>query len=568
MDKLIEPNLVNVTVNEITESVLVWRSSSADLSHLSDEEFLHKFSVLIPGGFFKHSERITSKQKPAVCERYGGPGISVNGGGARTVNCHGYQLKGVGANPLVGRDAPVTYGYGGLDVQGAIMEIIYSELLNRISPVGAQKIYGLIQVDRDSAFYGGESTWSVILVREPCVRPAHFLTCPDFKIKKEYKDILASELSRMRSVYSHIKANTGISAFSLCLENFLDKSADQLSFCRMARFSHNVLTASNISMEGKLLDTSVCSFVQSGSNFCQISDFFGEPMLPLRFVEEIIYLVEKYMFVELPKSYYEEYYEKKFKQYMHINGGFVFALPRDICLRCAYNSTWVNMCEKIGAFILSGSGQKTFELPTIHKDDALNEVLASACYGLINNIPPNCGNARLDEFIELFLRNVSEIYGYFDEYYTSRSTYNKVLVIQVLKRAYLSSFFYITYVTQIAVDSVRSGFARNVNKAISEAAGVADWIFEELGKESVTLFKSNDFSLVYSEKDNVFVLFEDQQIKDSFQSSAELQMYIKNSREDFQIMNFDFRPFLNSLASLLNGDMTSTFKGVKYAYRT
>src|SRR5690606_31109938 len=113
-------------------------------------------------------------------ERYGGFGLGTNGGGARVANINDAQIKGIGANALAGQGAPKSHSYGGLDIQSAVKEIIYSRLLNKISPIGAQAIQGLILLDEVSALHNGKKAPSVLMVREPVARPGHFLPCANF----------------------------------------------------------------------------------------------------------------------------------------------------------------------------------------------------------------------------------------------------------------------------------------------------------------------------------------------------------------------------------------------------
>ena len=218
---------------------LIWRSSKIERgSSLSDQEFVAQYSKVVENGFFTDDQRISGDGELAIAERYGGAGVGINGGGARVVNFAGVQLKGVGANALAGRDALATHSYGGLDIQGAVKELIYSELINQISPVGAQKIEGIILLDRSSARYNGVNTWSAILVREECVRPAHFMSCTDFRVKPEYKMLIKSDVCRVRAIYHQINNECGLSNFYLLLENFLENAADQLSVDLRLKLTH------------------------------------------------------------------------------------------------------------------------------------------------------------------------------------------------------------------------------------------------------------------------------------------------------------------------------------------
>lgn len=146
-------NQLPVEMNKISGTNLLWRNRSANCN-ISDEEFLDNYSWVVKNSSFAETSKSHSNvTKTMFAERYGGFGIGTNGGGARVVNVDNAQIKGVGANALVGDGALKSHSYGGLEIQGAIKEIIYSQLLNKISPVGVQTINGLIFLDHKSALH-------------------------------------------------------------------------------------------------------------------------------------------------------------------------------------------------------------------------------------------------------------------------------------------------------------------------------------------------------------------------------------------------------------------------------
>jgi hypothetical protein len=117
--------------------------------------FSAQFAYLIRDSETFHGLDFTSEQRLQIAERYGGEGTGDNGGGARCGNLGGYQVKGIGANPLVGSGRNHWYSYGGLNAQDAIYETIMSEVLGRVLPHGAATIFGVILT-------AGVRSWSVI----------------------------------------------------------------------------------------------------------------------------------------------------------------------------------------------------------------------------------------------------------------------------------------------------------------------------------------------------------------------------------------------------------------------
>ena len=79
-----------------------------------------------------------------LAERYGGKGIGNNGGGARCGTYGSYQLKGIGANMLVGDHDDLVHSYGGLDARSAICEVVFTNVLSKVLPLGVVDIHGII----------------------------------------------------------------------------------------------------------------------------------------------------------------------------------------------------------------------------------------------------------------------------------------------------------------------------------------------------------------------------------------------------------------------------------------
>ncbi len=146
-------NQLPVDVNKVSSTHLLWRDQYASCNgSISDSKFVDNYSWAVKNNFFTDKSRSHSDiTQTMFAERYGGFGIGTNGGGARVVNINNAQIKGVGSNALAGDGALRSHSYGGLDIQGAVKEVIYSRLLNKISPIGVQNISGLIFLDQTSA---------------------------------------------------------------------------------------------------------------------------------------------------------------------------------------------------------------------------------------------------------------------------------------------------------------------------------------------------------------------------------------------------------------------------------
>src|SRR5690606_13324688 len=116
-----------------------------------------------------------------------------------------FQAKGTGANLVVGQHDDKEHSYGGLDARKAIVETIYTHELGQDLPLGTEKNFGLIFTGYESGFNGTENCWGVTLIRDHCLRPAHFMKARDFKPSSDFKRGYASELARVRRLYRCIR---------------------------------------------------------------------------------------------------------------------------------------------------------------------------------------------------------------------------------------------------------------------------------------------------------------------------------------------------------------------------
>ena len=161
---------------------------------------------------------------------------------------------------------------------------------------------------------------------------------------------------------------------------------------------------------------------------------------------------------------------------------------------------------------------------------------------------------------------MSDIHQTYDVEFQTRDIFLKSISIQALKRAYLSSFFYLAYMTQVSEDIVQSSVAGHLEKVIHAVTDTIEWIFEDLSSARCTLFHSSKCNISYSINSDLFEVFEKSELIYSTKSAEELFLYIKNSDINFKIIHYNFKPFLLKLSAFLFGSTLSTFKGVKDAF--
>ncbi|ERK06707.1 MchC protein [Serratia fonticola AU-P3(3)] len=251
-------NLVPFCARQVTSS-LIW--SAPDLE---DKETLRNAcSYLIDASS-------SAPAKVFHAERYGGSGIQRNGGGARCGFDGRYQVKGIGANPLVGNGSDRRHTNGALGAIHAIYETLWGEVLAQLLPYGAVQTQAVLLTDQyiDITFERSKvPSRRALLVRKPVIRPAHFERAPYFQPQSEYRGQLMHDARRVRAVIHMLPANlpappAGFSEKAYrdpqlyCIEGLCEmarRQAWQMAFCR-TRFLRLTTSPSNIAMDGRLLD--------------------------------------------------------------------------------------------------------------------------------------------------------------------------------------------------------------------------------------------------------------------------------------------------------------------------
>jgi hypothetical protein len=562
-------NRVPVEANKVSGTSTLWRSRrNCSNGHVTDGQFADDHSWVVRNSFFADTARIrTDHSRTVHAERYGGFGIGVNGGGARVVNVAGAQIKGVGTNALAGQSAPRSHSYGGLDIQGAVKEVIYSQLLARISPVGVQGIDGLILLDRTSALHEGNSAPSVLMVREPVTRPAHFLPCISFRLKPEHRALVRPDYTRILGIYKGIGKQALLSELYASIQNFLDKCADQLSFFRMARLSHNALGPSNVGIDGRVLDTGLCSFVVSGSNYGQVTSYLEEPSVPVIVAREWFYLIEKFLADKPVEEHFLKLYQEKFYQYASVNLGFVFGLDREMSTKLSGSPEWRKVAARTLSLVSAGSQTKTSKLPTVDAVDFVNDILSASLYSILHDREVNKEHKFLHEFasdLRALTATMAPTLGWHGQ---GERSFCKSFAIQTVKRAVLSSYFFITYIGRMVDEHYAAGDIDGTAELIDENGRVAGWLYENLLSEHSTLYSGNGVSILYSSVTDDFIHRGADGAETRFADGHALRAVIDANMSGYIIRGYDFRPYLLSLLSLLEGDASRSFNGVKNVFR-
>lgn len=286
------------------------------------------------------------EEKIFFAERYGGEGIGKHGGGARCGFDGNWQIKGIGANQLVGEGSKFTNGE--LTLEGAMLEILWGELLSIILPHGAVNNHAILLTDLNSVKLDSDNQIlkkRALLIREPVIRPAHFCRAYYFNAIKHENNNLNEFKILIKALVYHLSigevniAKAGI--LDICEENVSNnlllltkRLATQIAFCHSR---HLVLftSPSNCALDGRLLDFHGvrCIFPDkyrsNKENYLQFKKIREEPYYLLNGIIDLSFFISKYYFgnefrIFMENSIYhtfiETYNATKLRENLYISG--------------------------------------------------------------------------------------------------------------------------------------------------------------------------------------------------------------------------------------------------------
>lgn len=240
-------------------------------NNLDESQILSQYNYITSNEYFSKTH---TNGKVFFAERYGGDGILDHGGGARCGYDGVWQLKGIGVNPLLGKKGDRSHNNGFLCVSTAIYESIWAEIVHIALPFGAARTVAII--DTDIPFQDSERpTTRGLLVREPVVRPAHFLRslyfketsgtglCPDAQRVRAAIRRLVHYLPRSSPWACQSSTQPTCDSLRDGLLELAKRYAKQFAVARARRIIHCNVSASNVAMDGGWLDLSgSCLFSQ------------------------------------------------------------------------------------------------------------------------------------------------------------------------------------------------------------------------------------------------------------------------------------------------------------------
>jgi len=502
-----------------------------------------------------------SDTKTLMAERYGGLGIGKNGGGGRCGNSEKYQLKGIGANCMVGDHDDEIHKYGGLDAPLAIIETIYTYLLSSVLPLGAVRIHGLVLIGKESGIYHhpANKCWGVIMLRDNCLRPAHFMRAPFFESCCEYRSMLIDDVARVRKINRELyRIFKGANGFIHYLGRFLRNCANQFGFARAARIMHGTLSPSNIAIDGKWLDVHMASFVSGGINQGYCSDFYSEHSAPLEYATEILHGFAKYNRLSLSPKPLANYYAEQFDAYFERYIGFTLGILRfvDRLDSIKWNSLTtefdlvIHRCQSITTRVIVASNDDPVHALTaafflsFYSPKVAQLFLSSAKISELDSqrIVEKSSDI-MNEIWQLHHGSHQAKFPYQDHFFVGTA-------LVALKRAYLSTVFYSPLVERNVWGMCQAKHPDDVAPLINNYIELIDWIYEASYKQ-VTLYQSNELKIIYRQSDGTYRLESSDDLL-TYSCYQELFQCLNTiDKEKFVVNNFNFFDFFNKLERVI-----------------
>ena len=508
---------------------------------------------------FANIEFDLSDTRSLVAERYGGWGVGKNGGGGRCGNARKYQLKGIGANCMVGSHDDEIHRDGGLDAVAAIIEIIYTHLLSILLPLGTVKIHGLILIGKKTAFYHHPTNlrWGTVMLRDNCLRPAHLMPAPLFEPRPEHESILISDVARIRKINKDLfKTFRGAEGFIHYLGKFLANCANQFGFTRAARIMHGALSPSNITMSGQWFDLPLSTLLSGGINHSRNSDFYTEHSAPLYYAMELLHGFSKYNGLQLNPAPLVNYYVDQFEAYFRHYIGFVLSILQFVDL--IDSAKWKSLTEAFDA-VIHRNGSLTSRLVVADENDPVHALIAAFFVSIYSPeaAEPILSSAKISEIDSHRVgAHSSDIMNavwklHQSEYSLKDASKDHFFIgtaLVGLKRAYLSTVFYSPLVSENVWGMCK--FMRSpddVAPLINSYIRLAGWIYEA-SNEQITLFQSDVMKIIYMQSDGTYVIERRGTNLSIYSCYEDLFCSLKTiHRKEFVINDFSFFDFFIKL---------------------
>lgn len=381
-------SLVKFAIKRVPAPRLIWQNEELEL--LADPLNYAYMSA-------ENSECDTDCEY-AFAERYGGKGVGRNGGGGRCGLYQDVQIKGIGRNVLIGPGEDRAHRSGELTMKEALKEAIWGEVYQAALPYGAARSYAVIDSGiqtetRDPGFPDADSP-RALLLRQPIVRPAHFMRAIDFSPidKSLLSDRVrtAAAINRLMLSFHEIlevpREDEGKA--DRYLIEMVRRFARQGAAAIVRRLPHGSINCSNIGMDGRFIDFYHATHI---SDFGRIITYRAAPELFETYrtlhptIHNLCFYLNKYVddvrFLEISGRDICELYDQEFRTALEFEFLLLTGIPPAM-VSLIPNEIKRNYYSCVQGLIKSGNVEPfTYpQMPYQMGDYRLNSLLAETAF--------------------------------------------------------------------------------------------------------------------------------------------------------------------------------------------
>jgi hypothetical protein len=218
------------------------------------------------------------------------------------------------------------------------------------------------------------------------------------------------------------------------------------------------------------------------------------------------------------------------------------------------------------SLLSTGSPIKTSILPTVDATDFVNDIFIASLYSIVHGCDAHINNKFLSEFTRDLAALVSIMSSSLGWRGQNERSFVKAFAIQTIKRAILSSYFFITYIGKAVDDNYADGTIENTAELINQNDHIAGWLYENLLAERCTIYCGNGVLIEYNIASDQFMYAAQPGLETSVIEILSLRALIDTTKDDYDIQNYDFYFYLKRLFAFLDGDSTNSFNGVKNVF--
>ncbi|MEL4012794.1 protein adenylyltransferase SelO family protein [Dryocola clanedunensis] len=271
--KLPQSSYVEFEAKKLTSAQLLWVNPElVSSARMTEEDLLNSFAYSASDNKSAKKGDTSKPSQIFLADRYGSRHEACNGGSARCGIYKGWQVKGIGRNPLVAINIDHDHSHGKLCLTKAISEAVWGEICHRELPYGAIRTLAIIAtgewMDVD---YGLNNKLQpcALIVRENAIRPAHFERATFFWPYPDHINLRENDAQRVQNAVTCITRYLPGEKNDLLngLKCFVQRMAAQIATSRIKGIPHGSLTSSNISIDGRFLDFGTMSSVPDFANY-------------------------------------------------------------------------------------------------------------------------------------------------------------------------------------------------------------------------------------------------------------------------------------------------------------